>query len=83
MQMHFPDGDAEINADGDGSGASEQSNEEQQPTEQFGECRHISQPRGKAHAADGMSEAAQPAEDFVIAMDGHDGAKRDAQHEQS
>src|SRR5215469_1970792 len=56
VEMHFPDGDAEIDADGEGSGVSEESDHEQQAAEELCEGRDIAQPIGKSHAADGMRE---------------------------
>jgi hypothetical protein len=83
VQMHFPDGDAEIDADSEGSGAGEESDDEQQPAEELCECRDIAQPRGKSHAADGMSEAMQSAENLVITVRGHDSAEHHTHHEKS
>jgi len=78
MQVNLPDGNRQVDADRKCGGTSEESRDDQQSAEQFRERRHIPEPGRQSHSADHMSEVLQPTEHFVITVNGHNDAQREA-----
>lgn len=65
VPVHFPNGDAKIDADGEGGGAGEESGKDEQSAEKFRERREIPGPGRKAQAGHEMSMIMQSAKDLV------------------
>lgn len=82
VQVHFRDGDAEIDADRESGHASEQADQAQQATKEFGEGREVSAPGGKSEAGNQLNMLVKAAEDLVITVADHDGAKGETHDEE-
>lgn len=81
VQVRFPDGDAEVNADHEGGDASEESPQDQDSAEKLGEGGNICQPRGDAEAGHPLRGVMESSKYFVIAVRSHDGTQSDAHDE--
>lgn len=75
VQVHFRDGDAEIDADRKSGHSSEQADQDQQAAKEFAEGREVSAPGGKSEAGNKLNMLVKAAEDLVITVADHDGAK--------
>src|SRR5208282_3792915 len=82
VQVHLPDGDREVNANGEGGTAREEARQYHNAAEKLDEGRNISQPGGDAQARHKLCRVVQP-NYFVIAVRGHDGPQGQAQDEKS
>lgn len=78
VEVDFRNRNGKINADSEGRGAGEQANEDEQPAEELGEGGKIGGPGGKSEAGDEVSMLLKSAENLVISVSDHDGAKRKA-----
>lgn len=78
MEVDFRNRNGKINADSESRGAGEQANEDEQPAEELGEGGKIGGPGGKSEAGDEVSMLLKSAENLVISVSDHDGAKRKA-----
>ena len=75
VQMHFPDRDAEVHADGESRDAGKESRQYEQAAEEFREGRNVAQPVGKTKTRHEVSVVMQASENFVVAMHDHNGAQ--------
>jgi len=82
MEVHLGDGDGHINADGKSSHASEQAQQNQQTTEEFGKSREVCAPGGKSEAGDELNVVLKAAENFVVSVVEDDSAKDEAHNEE-
>jgi hypothetical protein len=78
VQMHFPNGDREIDADGEGGSAGKETGQDQQSTEKLREGGKVSCPGWQTQAAYELGVMMKASENFVISVRDHDGAERDA-----
>lgn len=78
VQMHFPDCDYEVHADGECCDAGEESRQYEQAAQKFREGRNVAQPVGKTKAGHKVGVVMQAAENFVVAVDDHDCAESKA-----
>src|SRR5579863_8419842 len=76
--MHFPDRDAQVYADGEGGGASEESRQHEQSPQELSERRNVAGPGGQPQAGHEFGVVMQTAEDFVGAMHDHNGTQSKA-----
>src|SRR5580698_2944563 len=85
MQVDSEDGDGHINGYAEGGDGDEQAEDEQRSAKEFREGCDIAQPVGQAEVANCLREAVERAawEDFVPAVNEHDGAENDASDEHS
>jgi len=81
VPVDFPNGDRQVDADGEGGGAGEESGQNQQATEKLGEGRDVAQPAGQAHAGHELREMMQAAENLVISVGDHNRAQCEAHDE--
>lgn len=75
VQVHFPDRDNEIYADGESRDAGKESRQYEQAAEEFREGRNVAQPVGKTKTRHEVGVVMQAAENFVVAMHDHDDAQ--------
>jgi hypothetical protein len=75
VEMHFGDGDGEIDADGKCGHAGEQACEDEYATEELGKGGEICGPAGESKAGDELNMVVEAAENFVVSVIGHDSAK--------
>jgi hypothetical protein len=75
VQVHFPDRDAEVHADGESRDAGKESSKYQQAAKEFREGRNVAQPVGKTETRDEVGVMMQASENFVVAMHDHNGAQ--------
>jgi|SRR6516165_3671576 len=81
VQMHFPNDDAEIDADCNGRTAGEESRQQQHSSEELHECPDVAHPgRQAVHRVGEMPEAS---EYLVISVYDHDDTKNNARDEKS
>ena len=76
MPMNLPDSNAKVDTDGKGRHPSEESDQQQQSANQFGECGNVTQPGGKPHTSNHVGEVPEAAKDFVVAVNAHNCAER-------
>jgi hypothetical protein len=81
VEMHFGDGDRQIDADSKGRKASKQADQNEQAPKKFGEGREISAPCWQAEAGDELSMMMKAAENLLVSVADHDCAK-DETHDQ-
>ena len=74
VQVNFQDGNGQIDADAEGGDASEQTDQQEQSAEEFGVGGKIGAPGGKAEAGDHFDVVVESPENFVVAVNQHDGA---------
>ncbi len=77
VEVDFCNGNNQINADRESRSPGEQAKEHQQTAEKLGESGKISGPGRKSEAGNEVSVLLKPAENLVIAVSDHDGAKRE------
>lgn len=75
VQMHLPDRDAEIKANGQRGGASEKAGQQEYPAQKLGERGHVTGPGGQAEAGHKLGVVMQAAENFVGAVHDHNGTQ--------
>jgi hypothetical protein len=78
VQVHFPDRDDEIYADGESRDAGKESRQDEQAAEEFREGRNIAQPVGETETGHEVGVVMQASENFVVAMHDHNGAEGEA-----
>jgi hypothetical protein len=78
VQVHLPDRDAEIYADGKSRDAGEESRQDEQAAQEFREGRNVAQPAGKTETGHEIGVVMQAAENVMVAMHDHDGAQGEA-----
>ena len=83
VEVNFGDGDGKVDADGESGGAGEETDENKDAAEEFGEGRKIGAPAGEAEAGDELNVVVKSAENFMVAMSGHNGAQSKAHNEES
>jgi len=83
VQVHFPDRNHQIDADGECRRPGEESNQNEQASKKFGKGGQVSGPTGQSQAGYELYVVMEPSEDFVIAVSDHDGAQREAHGEES
>jgi len=81
VEMNFRNGHAQIDADSEGRGAGEQAEEYENTAEKLGESGKIGGPGGKSEAGDKVSVLLKSAENLVISVSDHDGAKGETHDE--
>lgn len=81
--MNFPDGDGEVDADGERRGTREEPHQDEQTPDKLGAKGQIAHPCGNAEAADKLGEMMQAARDFVISVSDHDDAESQSHDEKS
>jgi hypothetical protein len=79
--MHFCNGHAKVDADGEGGGAGEESNQNQQSAKEFSEGRKISGPGWQTQAGDELCMMVKAAKNFVVSVTNHDGAESESNEE--
>ncbi len=82
VQVDFGDGDRQIDADGEGSGAGEQADKHEQAAKELGKGGEISRPGREAETGDELNVVVKSAENLVISMADHDGAESEAHDEE-
>jgi hypothetical protein len=75
VQVHFPDRDAEVHADGESRDPGKESRQYEQAAEEFREGRNVAQPVGKTKTCYEVGVVMQASENFVVAMHDHNGAQ--------
>jgi hypothetical protein len=78
VQVHFPDRDAEVHADGESRDPGKESRQYEQAAEEFREGRNVAQPVGKPETRDEVGVVMQTAENFVVAVHDHNGSEGQA-----
>ena len=82
VEMNLDDGDGQINADGKGSHASEEPQQDKEAAKEFGEGGKVSAPGGKSEAGHELNVVVKAAENFVVSVVEDDGAKDEAHDEE-
>jgi len=75
VQVHFPDRDHEVHADGESRDPGKESRQYAQAAQEFREGRNVAHPMGQTKACHEVGVVMQAAENFVIAVDDHDRAQ--------
>jgi hypothetical protein len=75
VEVHFGNGDGEIDADGKGGDASEEAEQNEQPAEELREGGEISRPARKSEAGDQVRVVVKATENLVVTVDEHDGTQ--------
>jgi hypothetical protein len=75
MQVHLPDRDAKVNANGERGDAGEKASQEKYSAEEFGERGNVTRPGGQAEAGDKFGVVMQASENFVSAVHDHNGTQ--------
>ena len=76
MPMNLPERNAKVDTDGKRRQPSEESDQQQQPANQFRECGNVTQPGRKPHTSHHLGEVPEAGKDFVVAVNAHDCAER-------
>jgi hypothetical protein len=82
MKVDFGNGDAHINAQGEGSDAGKEADKDQYAAKEFGESGEVSAPGGKAEAGNELNVVMETAENFMIAVDKENNTKDEAQDQE-
>jgi hypothetical protein len=82
VNVEFGDGDGQIDADSEGCDASEEAEQDEEASKEFGEGGNVGGPGGEPEAGDKLSVVVESAENFVVSMDEHDGAQGEAHDEE-
>ena len=80
VPVRFRDCHQKIDAESDGSGTREESHENEQPSEKLGHGRNVAQPSRYAQAGDEVHVVMQVTKQILITVCQHDGAQREAHH---
>src|SRR5712692_1352099 len=80
--VHLPDGHAEVNTNGQGGKAGEESSDDRNPAEELRPRREIGPPAWQAQAADHLNMMGEAAKNLGVSMTNHDHAQHHAQDEQ-
>src|SRR6266849_7751623 len=83
VQVHFPDRNRQIDADGECRSPGEESDQNEQAANKFGQGGQVGSPAGQSQAGYKLHVVMEPSEDLVIAVSDHDGAQREAHGEES
>jgi hypothetical protein len=75
VQVHLPDCDAEVDADGESRDPGKESRQDAQAAQEFREGRNVAHPVGQTETRDEVGVLMQTAENIVIAVDHHDRAQ--------
>jgi hypothetical protein len=75
VEVHFGNGDGQIDADGKSSHAREQAYENEQAAKEFGEGGEIGGPARESEAGDEVSVVVKAAEDLVVSVANDDSTK--------
>ena len=78
VPVNFPNGDGQVDADGQRRGTGEEPDQDQQASDELGAKGYIAEPSGDAEIADELGEMMQAAGDFVISMRDHNDANSQA-----
>jgi hypothetical protein len=81
VQMHFPNGDRKIDANGEGGNTRKEAGKDEQSTEELREGGKIGHPGGQTEAAYELGVMMKASENFVVAVRDHDGAESKAQYQ--
>ena len=81
VEVNFGNGDGQIDANGKGSRASEQPEQNEQAAKELGKGREVSRPGWKPEAGHELSVVMKAAEDLLISVADHDSAKGEAHDE--
>jgi hypothetical protein len=71
VEVHLGDGCGQIDADGEGGYAREQTEHDEDPSEELGEGREITGPGRESETVDELSVVLQSSENLVVAMAEH------------
>lgn len=82
VDVDFGDGDAKVYADGKGGNASEQAQQDEQASKEFGEGGEVGGPGGEPEAGHKLSMVVKSAENLVVSVVEHDGAQGEAHDEE-
>jgi hypothetical protein len=82
VEVHFDDGDHEIDADGKRGHAGEQAQQHEQTAKELTKRGKIGAPGGESGAGEKLSVMAEAAENLVISVVEHDGTQREAHNEE-
>jgi hypothetical protein len=75
VQMHLPDRDAKVNANGERGDAGEKACQQEYPAQELGERGNVTGPGGQAKAGDKFGVMMQASENFVGAVHDHNGTQ--------
>jgi hypothetical protein len=75
VEVHFGNGDGEIDADGEGGDAREEAEQNEQSAEELSESGEISRPAWESEAGDEVSVVVKSAENLVVTVNEHDGTQ--------
>jgi len=75
VQVHFPDCDHEVHADGESRDPGKEARQDEQAAQEFREGRNVAQPVGQTKSCHQVGVLMQAAENIVVAMDDHDRAQ--------
>jgi hypothetical protein len=81
VEVHFGNGDAEIDANGKGGYPREQTQQDEQSAEELGKSGEISGPARETEAGNELNMVVKAAENFVVPVNRHDGAQGEAHDE--
>jgi hypothetical protein len=82
VEVEFNDGNGEIDADGEGSHAREQAQQDEQAAKEFGKGGEVRGPSREPEAGDKLGVVMKSAEDLVVAVVEHNGAQGKAHDEE-
>ena len=82
VEVHLGDGYAQVDADREGSEASEQAQQHEEATQELGKGREIGSPGGQSKAGDQLRMVVKTTEDFGVSVADHDGAQSQAHDEE-
>ena len=83
VQVHFPDRNHQIDADGECRSSGEESDQNEQSANKFGKGGQVGGPARQSQAGDKLHVVMEPSEDLVISVSDHDGTQREAHGEES
>ena len=75
VQMYFPDGHSQIDENEERGSTGEESHQDQQSAEKFGEGGNIAQPCRQSETGNHLCMVMQTSKNFVIAVCDHNGAQ--------
>jgi hypothetical protein len=81
VQMHFPDRDAKVNANGKRGDAREKSSQQEYPAQEFSERGNVTGPAWQAEAGHKVGVMMQASENFVGAVHDHNGTQGNSHDE--
>ena len=75
VQIYLPDRDAKVNANGQRGGASEKAGQQEYPAQELRKRGNVTGPGGQAEAGHKLGVLMQASENFVGAVDDHNGTQ--------